>query len=1328
MAEKFYWLLMFLCFSLSKLCSQTIVFNHLSTDDGLSHYTVLSLYQDELGTIWAGTPLGVNRYNGTNIQLYMDDIKKEGTLSCNNIVRITGNKKGTVYVLTKRSLEFFDMALDAVDYSVQFNDTLVVNDIFYKNGLYALVNGRDVAYCGENSSSSRVIYTSSVGISFHRIFVDDEGRIYLASFDTLYVLHPESQRLEKYLSDVYTESVYQDQDGKICVGTMNKGIIVCTKNGKLLHSVSFENGLPSNFVRAICQDESNCYWVGTDLGLSKLNKNFEVQKTFIHEEGKGGLSNSSIYDILKDQQGNIWIGTYFGGVNYFHPQNSVYTIFQASSMPSKGLSSPIIRCMQEDNRGNLWIATEGGGLTKYNPFDGTYQWFVHKETLNSISGDNIKSLYYDSVHDVLWIGTHLHGLNSLDLQTCRFSNYKITQSPKLHLTNVVSGIVPYENFLIVSEYEGIFRFYPSTGKFEKMLDITYVRTLFLDSYNILWMATTSGQLFSYDIESKKLSSHRSELQNNGLKERSIVYDISEDLDGNLWLATFGGGLKCYNRNKKQIESFNTLNSEIPSNNLLAVRVLDKNRIVFTFHSGYSIFNKVKKTFENSSKENGFPLSYVNENSLFLSSEGKIYIGSNNGMVSFSEKDTDFCTGNYRIFFDKLWVNGELVTPSKKGSILSESISFQSRIDLNYRQNTFAIGYAVPDYLHLGGENLIYKLEGAHETWHKLIPGERTLNFYNQSPGTYRLVIRNASQHEKVQEAALLIVIHPPFYKTIYAYIFYALIIIGLLLLYYRRVRQHEFMKYEQKRIEDEEMMNRSKLQFFMGISHELCTPLTIIIGELELLLLRQKFLPEIQRKLKNIYSNGLQLHDLIYELLEFRKQDAGQIKLNVYESDICEMVYESYLLHKEYAISKGINFEFKKEVDVLNVWVDRKQMYKVVNNLLSNALKYTDPLGTVILSVGKEEGGVLIKVTDTGCGMDREDLDNVFKRFYQGKKSIDKLGTGIGLSLAKNIVDLHKGKIEINSKLNVGTECIVHLKLGKEHFSQSDLANGLIQLPEVCEILEDEDHVSDSDNGKLTLLIVEDNQDLRKMLVSVFSVYYVVLSAVDGKEGWEIVQHNNVDIVVSDIIMPNMLGTELCRMIKTHLETCHIPVILLSVRTSLQNCIDGLNVGADDYITKPFSVKLLLSRCSSLIKNRQLLQQKFMGSPQIHPEVLTDNELDKDFIARLTQFIEDNIDNPQLNINVILQEMLVSRTTLFQKLKAITGQTPMEFITNIRLKKAAFLLKNRLDMSISAISDMSGFSSSKYFSRIFKEYYHIRPIDYRNGKCPSDVTLMDEVQ
>lgn len=674
----------------------------------------------------------------------------------------------------------------------------------------------------------------------------------------------------------------------------------------------------------------------------------------------------------------------------------------------------------------------------------------------------------------------------------------------------------------------------------------------------------------------------------------------------------------------------------------------------------------------------------------------------------------------------LTANNKPVLVDDQTDILHEALSLNPSITLNSDYSVFSIEFATTNYIPANKDKIIYKLEGFSQDWVNT-NGQQIITYTNLNPGKYTLIIKAGEpDEENVPETRLSIQILPPFYKTTYAYLAY--IILGIIILYFiirsynSRIKLQESLKYEQKHIKDVEELNQSKLRFFTNISHEFRTPLTLIVGQMEMLMQIEPFTPKVYNKLLSIYKNSLQMRGLITELLDFRKQEQGHMTIRVSEHNIVDSLNENYLLFHEYAVTRQVNLLFKKEIEDLTVWYDTNQFQKVVNNLISNAFKHTKPDDTISISIRKSNENAIFEVDDTGDGIDAKDINQIFNRFYQTDNVSS--GTGIGLALVKGIIELHQGTISVKSEKGKGTTFTVSLKLGKEHFNEDQIIEqeDSIERSDIL-LTETEDYSSDQafypsiEGAKM--LIVEDNDSLREMLIGMFKPFYIILSASDGEEGLEMVRKEMPNIILSDVLMPKMSGVELCKQVKSNIETCHIPVVLLTARTAIEHTIEGLQNGADDYITKPFNINILISRCNNLVNSRVILQEKFSQQPQMTPLMLATNRLDKDFIDKVMNVVEENISNPDFNIDILADTLGIARTNIYAKIKAITGQTPNKFILTIKLKKAAFLLKNNPELRISDISDITGFTTSGYFGKCFKETYHMTPLAYRTGEQES---------
>ena len=1309
------------------LSARDISFNYLSTENGLSQFSVYALHKDELGRIWMGTRDGLNVYDGNRIQYYKHDKEDQSSLVGNLVRAICGNDKGTLYIQTSEGLCEFDM------HSEKFHT-------IQKGGVYNITYGADTLFTGGDwqvnyydpqSRQLKPYCSLDVHLLIVSLLKDRDGNLWIGTRKGLYCLKKGHSVPECVLPQVYIYNLYQDTSGDIWISAWEDGLFHLSDSGIVNYTDGRKNGrkeLSSNSVRDCCEDNQGNMWIATFNGLNKFDKKTRKFTCYAPSDMAGSLSNSSVYCIINDHQGTLWVGTYFGGVNYFNPEYEIYTYYRPGIHESEGLNYPVIGCMAEDRLGNLWIATEGGGLNYYDRRKKCFKWYKHKEgASNSLSHNNIKSLYYDAQDDVLWIGTHQEGMNKLDMKTDRITQYRMPEMAGEMTSNVVLDIIPYGRELLIASYDGVYRFNPKTEKFTLLLDL-FCHRLFIDSQGILWIAVEGKGVFSYRFDTGQLVNYKYTPEAENTISDNIITSIIEDRHHNLWFSTVSSGIDVYYRETGKFENFNARNNGLGSDCVYSITESQNGKLLLTTNQGFTIFDYYTKLFYNYNSENGFPFTTLNENSLYQCKDGEIFLGGVKGMISFYEKDLDIPLKPYNIIPVRLWVNGNEVGINDETGILKSSLYDASSITLKSNHSVLSIEFAMTNYIAANKNELIYKLEGFSDEWAQT-HGQKMITYTNLPAGDYTLIVKAAgANHVYQSECRLAITVLPPFYKTGWAYLLYV-IVTGIILFYlikaYRdRIRLQESLKYEQQHIRDVEELNQSKLRFFTNISHEFRTPLTIIIGQIEMLLQGQSFSPAAYNKLLNIYKNGLQLRELISELLDFRKQEQGHMKIKVSRHELVDFLYENYLLYVEYAATCNVHFRFDKGEEKLEVWYDSRQLQKVINNLLSNAFKYTPKGGTISLNVYKKGEEAVIEVRDSGAGISPEEIEKIFERFYQvGSDSVGTQGTGIGLALSKGIIELHKGRIEVSSHLDKGTTFTIYLKLGKEHFLKEQIDTEPVKeeplsMPAEPQ-LQLEQQVMDEDVQNrikgAKMLIVEDNASLREMLAGLFEPYYEVITAPDGEEGLQKAQEVMPDIIISDIMMPKMTGIELCRQIKANFETCHIPVVLLTARTAIEHTIEGLRIGADDYITKPFNVSLLISRCNNLVNSRRVLQEKFSRQPQTQVQMLATNPMDKDLLDRTVAIIEKNLDNSEYSLSDLIKELYISRTNFFTKIKAITGQTPNEFILTIRLKKAAWMLKHELYLSVTEVSERTGFSSQRYFSRCFKDMYGISPLYYRTG-------------
>ena len=715
------------------------------------------------------------------------------------------------------------------------------------------------------------------------------------------------------------------------------------------------------------------------------------------------------------------------------------------------------------------------------------------------------------------------------------------------------------------------------------------------------------------------------------------------------------------------------------------------------------------------------------------------------MASFSEEEfhkANTFRHNPNLYFSELWINNQKVVAGDETGVLTKAFPYTQKLKLSHNQNNLILSFALPDYeQQLSQKQFQYKLDGFDKKWIKTSQTE--VHYTNLDPGTYTLrvaAINNSSNQSgdiTDKEISMQLTISAPWYATWWAFLLYIISFIGCL--YYfissRIAKRTLALSLEKERFEKQqiEQLNQEKLVFFTNVSHEFRTPLTLIISHIDIILQKSSLNPSIYNQILKIRKNAQQMSNLISELLEFRKLEQNHKTLQISQQDITPFLKEIYFSFVDYAHLRNIHYDFQLSETPTLCWFDSQLLEKVFFNLLSNAFKYTPDNGNIIISGRTTDNEVEISISDTGSGIAKNDVSQIFARFFQANNQkpgeYSSPGTGIGLALSKTIVEKHHGTITVDSTLGKGSTFTVRLprnadvfqadkniQLSNQQQESSIVPGSLDVLPETDTYLTESVHTENAEEKTHTVLLVEDNEELLQLLTELFSPFYEVICATNGEEGLKQVYEHKIDLIISDIMMPKMSGTEMCLQIKNNIDYCHIPLILLTALNSTEQNIEGLNRGADDYITKPFHAQLLLARANNLIRSRLLMQHQFDKKPISEIDLTCINPLDKDILKRTAESIEQHIDDTEYDIPVLCKEVGIGRSLLYTKFKALTGMTPNNFILNYRLKHAAALLQQYPDIPIAEVSDRCGFSSPVYFSRCFKNQYGCTPQNYRKEK------------
>ena len=1271
--------------------------------EGLSNVAVSDIYQDETGLMWFATRYGLNSYDGNAVTAHYP-----GGLdfSIPRVSRIVGDGNGHIFLQANQALLEFDLKNETFRTIIDWNVSTISKG---RKCLWICVKNCVFRYdfASEQLSQFAVI-ENPTSSSFYCITEDSRGYCWVGSSVGVHRIGPD-HKVEFVYPGFYARAIFEDSAGDLWFGSHNRGLIRLTGQDTqtTYRSTGDAQSLINDNVRSICEDGQGRMWIGTPFGLCILDPRTGLFERLQPEEEQFRSSSShAVTSLYKDGQGTIWISTFYGGVSYVNSQAQRFRHYPQSK---DGLPYPVIGKFAEQDNGRIWIGTEGGRLLWFDPSTSRFGRYQVGRF------PNIKEMFYDRDRECLWLGFIDNGLDKFDLKTKKLTGYDH------NIKNL--KIVPYEKGFLIGSSQNLFRFDParpglSPVPFLNSNEKPSVLSLLCDSRDRIWIGTNRG-LMVYEEAERRLKRYN----NSGRDPRSISGDvitsISEDARGDIWLVSMGGGVNRYLPACDGFERYTSQTHGLQDNSVTAMAVTPSGNILLGTTRGLSILDPADGSVRNYNRGNGFPLTTVNEGALFVSSCGDIYVGGVAGMVVFREQDLlreDVRPG--RIWFSQLLVNNQPIGISHREGILTENLRFSDRIRLRYDYSIFSIRLATDNYVRSGNASVEYRLRNYSDRWMTL-QDQQMITYTNLPSGSYELEVRVKEYPQVCDSLAIRIV--PPVYGAWYAYCIYILLAAGGIWWLYRNSRTRFYLKtsleFEKREKENARELAQNKLIFFTNISHELNTPLTMIIAQVDTLLRSYSLPAAVKNKMVSIYKNTGDLKKLIAELIEFRRQDTHELQLTVSENNLGQFLDALHSSFSEFAIDNRIGFTYVPPDNTgLHLWFDPANLHKAVGNVLSNAFKFTKPGGTVSMETVEGKDSVTIIVRDTGIGLEPGSAQRIFEQFYQSGDSSRYGGFGIGLAFSKKIVDSHGGEIRAGNRQDgPGAVFEIELPKGDAHFCANVLrteSEGIVS--EYTHITADGEHDNHEGGGKQArLLIVEDNRELVSLLASAFGAIYRVDVAYDAETGIEKIRNAAPDLVVSDVMLPQMSGTELCSVIKNNLETCHIPVVLLTARSADQHKIEGLQVGADDYITKPFDMHLLLVRCNNLLNNRKLLQRKYLSESDATPHVLAVSGMDLDFINRATQIAMDNIDNDDLSIDVFAREMGMSRTLLFNKMKGIIGVTPNKFILNLKLKKAADMLLNEQDLTISEIAYRLGFNSPKYFAVCFRNMFAYTPTEFR---------------
>lgn len=1369
MIHFFLWAEIF-CISINTLFAQpNYQFQRINSELGLSTNTVLCISQDSKGFLWVGTIEGLNRYDGYNFKIFKHNPDDSTSLGANSIYSIYEDKSGTLWIGTyEGGLNKFDR--DKEIFIRYVKDEKNVSSIS-SNKVYSICEDKNgFLWVGTANGLNKFDKKSGKFIRYFTNPADQNSLssniisslIYDSKTDVLWI-GTKSGGLNKFninqnkftrfqndpdnpnsLSDNFINTLYKDAAGILWLGTFEGGLNKFDEheNKFIVYKNSSTNKLNSNFILSIDEDNSGSLLLGTyEDGLIVFDRKSGKSYSYQHNPSDPeSIGDDMVCDIYKDKRGLIWIGTWTNGVNKLIT-NKKFIHYKHNPSNKNSLSGNGVTAICEDRDGIVWIGTELNGLNRFNMKTGNFTNYINDPNNKySIASDGVSDIKEDKDGN-LWIVTDGVGFCKFDKKNNQFIRYQndSNDSSSLPIDQVSVLLVDKYGDLLVGTFgAGLLKFDKRKNSFTKINynpdepdDITAAGIYFLAEHpkGTLWIGTYSNGLFIYDRKSGKSKSYFNIPGDTESLSDNIVSSIIISKDRSVWIGTANG----LNKFDPITEKFKrvTESDGLPNNTIYGILEDDNGNLWISTNKGLSKFNPVKNTFRNYNKADGLQDDEFNQWACFKGKSGNLYFGGINGFNVFNPtkiKESDFkppiVLTDFLLFNKNVSVGFD---SHLNRTVVNKSLNEIEELELTHEDYVFTLEFAALDFSIPQNITYAYKLDGFDKDWTYVNSDRRFATYTNLSPGVYTFNIKSTNSDGLWNEPGrrLPIIIHPPWWKTGWALSAYGLILIFIL--YFirtydlKRQRLRHQLDLEHEHAQKLEEVDNIKSRFFANISHEFRTPLTLILGPAEQIL--GNHADEVAKKNAGlIKKNANNLLNLINQLLDLSKLDSGSLRLKTSKQNIIPWIKGIVMSFESLATINSIKLNLNLPDKELMVYFDKDKLKTILNNLLSNAFKFTSPNGEIEISLKETlDNNVEIKLRDTGIGISETELPKIFDRFYQVNSAHNREhgGSGIGLSLVKELVELHHGSISVDSKPGVGTEFKIILPLGKEHLKSGEIVEAENMIENEKLVIDKSDFVHSSVNNhsevinyfnKNIILVVDDNDDVREFIKDSLGDEYHYEEAANGIEGIKKAEEVIPDLIVSDVMMPKMDGNEMTRKLKTDQKTSHIPIILLTARFGQENRIEGLETGADDYLTKPFDAKELHIRINNLINLRKKLQEiynadKLAALPRGKNKL---KGIDAQFMDRILKVIEEHISEEEFTIENFGNEVGMSRSQMFRKIKALTGKSCSVYLRSVRLAKAKLMLQNH-EANISEIAYSVGFSSPSYFAHCFKEEFGFAP-------------------
>lgn len=1342
---------------------QDLNFITLNTKNGMSSNAVNTILQDRNGLIWFGTSDGLNKFDGTNFTVYINKSNDSTSISSNKISALLEDRNGRLWVGTNGGgLLYYDPKLDTFisfvgngipNRNVDFNVLTLYQDkagnIWVGTfGGYRIINTK--TYQVRNEGVNDLIGNGSSVTSF---IEGNNNKMWIGTSMGLLSLDLNTHVIKRFthhpgdpstLSNNYISGSVKDEKGRIFFST-NNGLNVLLEDG--MHFKSFlrsDDAMRSDdVIYAASLQKGGKLWLGTEGGVSIYDTRTETFASIRPNSRQAfGLSDKSVRSICMGRNGIIWLGTYQGGVNKLDPNLALFNLKRSSPFDPQGLSSPIVTSFAEYSKRQIFVGTDGGGLHLFDRNSGVFEHLDIKSKIDiSKNPISILALELDSRNE-LWVGTYRNGLFKYNVKTRSYRQYlagisaaALSQNDIFFIKEDSKGLIwigTNGNGVNVYDYEqDRFTRYGTHQIAPRLLPSNgFMRAIAEDKKGDVWLASSGTGIALFQRNTGRFKSYTK--QNSGLSN-DVVLSLLSDSKGNLWAGTDGGGLDLFNPKTGKFVNFNETNG-LPNGIVYKILEGKDGLIWFSTDKGISALNPATKKIKNFGRPNGVQDSPFILGSGIKTSDGELYFGGQDGFNYFNPLTLPFNGTVPGVLLTELKVANTIVLPGAKSPI-QEQIGFAQEIKLSYGQN-FSISYVALNYTAPQQNHYAYRLVGLEKDWNE-VGREKTAYYTNLDPGDYIFQVRASNNEGTWSDKITSIKVHiqPPLWRTTYAYIFYvALIGASLLAIRHRGIQRiKRELALEQQQINAQERilqqkrdaerahaLDIQKIKFLTNLSHEFRTPIALILAPADKLLsVKQDH--AVSGQVKMIRRNARRLLNLVNQLLDFRKMEEHELKLNLSKGDLVAFISEAAEAFQDLSDRKKISLRVTSDLASLPTFFDQDKMERIIFNLLSNAFKFTKEGGAVSLSMTlrtvAEQPRPLIEISiaDTGIGIAPESQNKVFDRFFMDNhvSAILNQGSGIGLSIVKEFVELHGGTLTLESELGKGSVFMVTIPV---EFVQThrkiDIDEDEFQLLDEVELDEQQYLVKEiPDEKHATILLVEDNEEFRFHLRDSLQPFYHIVEAANGKEGWQKTLSVHPQLIVSDISMPEMSGIELSQKIKSDKRTSHIPVILLTAVNGEENQIKGLKSGANDYLNKPFNFSILQAKIENLLHFNRSVKDTYSKQVQVLSQELEIETSEELLINKIVKYIDKNLTNPELSVEELSKHVCMSRGSLYHKVIAYTGLTPIEYIRSVKLKRAVELLE-KSDFNVAQIAYMAGFGTPSYFSKLFKGEFNMLPSEY----------------